>query len=164
MSRNFITASSKVSWTFLWNMVLLRPGVRALGYVGKWLNPLMWFLCFRQINRNVAAYCNESTGKSDTKMSQLFCSLKQFSYINFDRRSTSWGSIGGNSEVHKLIPLGFLVRPHRVYFFATLHLEQLNSFAKSKWKVDIKYSCSTPSKILYILCRGRLKMAKQQII
>lgn len=145
-------------------MVLLCIGVRALGYVGNWFNPLTWFLCFRQMNRNVAAYCNESTGKSDTKMSQLFHSLNQFSYTSFHCRSTSWGSTGGIREVRKLIPLGFLVRPHIVYFSTTLHLEQLNSFARSKWKVDIKYSCSTPGKILYILCRGRLQMAKQQII
>lgn len=158
MSRNYITASSKVSWTLLWNMMLHHIGVRAFGFLRNRVNPLMWFLCFRQINRNVAVSCNESTGKSDTETSQLFHSLKQFSYTSFYHRSTSWRSTGGNSEVHELISLGFLVRSHIVYLPSTLHLKLLNSFAKSKWKVDIKYSCSTPSKILRILCRGRLQM------
>lgn len=41
MSRNLISASSKVSWTLLWNMELLHLEVGAFYYMENLFNPLM---------------------------------------------------------------------------------------------------------------------------
>lgn len=162
MGINFISASSKVSWTLLWNMALLHLEVGAFWYMENLFSPLTHvFSVPGKLMEMLLQLCITAM---KTQASQT---------LSYHNSSILWNSsdvqvfttevhLGGVlmetvSYTNSARILTWITFSLFLYYFTPL-------FATSKWKVDMKCSCSTSGKIIYSLYRGRLQMAKQQII